>query len=360
MKAVFITIHVGFNFGSKLQTIATQVILKKVGYDEVECVNYIPPRVTFKRYWQDALKGPKRFVKQFLLFPVYICSLHQFYGYLKKHCNLSKPIFAEDDFSKKCPKADVYVSGSDQLWNYKYNEGIDGHYFYDGVKGKKVALASSIGMKELPQEYADYMRDRLRNYDAISVREDTAVILLKDLGITATHVLDPTLMLDKDEWKRYMSKRLVKESYVFVYLPYNIVDKELIYKTVRLIADKKGLTVVSYSNNILNDKFADKTIKFVTPGDVLSLFFYADIVITNSFHGTAFSINLNKQFWVYMPSSFSTRIQSILDLCLLNHRLLSDIIDEEQIKDVIDYKHPNSIISKEREKALVFFTKALK
>lgn len=358
-KAIFITVHVGFNFGSKLQTIATKEILKQVGCNEVVCVNYIPPRVELKRYWDTASQSPVRFFRRFFYFLFYLYSKHKYDGYLRKHCNVSKPIYAKDDFISKCPKGDVYISGSDQIWNYKHNEGLDKHYFYDGIEGKKIAYASSIGMTVLPKEYAEYMRGQLKKYSAISVREASAVSMLSEWGIQSIQLLDPTFMLSKSEWKRYASKRLVKEHYLFVYLPYNIVDKVLIYKTVRKIAGEKMLKVVTYSDSFIREQEADKTIKFVTPGDILSLFYYADYVVTNSFHGTAFSINLNKQFWVYMPSSFSTRITSILELCSLGSRLLTDEISESQMLQMIDYEIPNSVIDKERVKAFDFLTKAI-
>jgi hypothetical protein len=166
-------------------------------------------------------------------------------------------------------------------------------------------------------------------------------------------------MLDRDEWKKYASKRLVNEPYLFVYLPYNIVDKELIYRTVRKIAAKKNLKVVTYSDSIVKENNADKTIFFVDAGDVLSLFYYADTIITNSFHGTAFSINLNKDFWVYKPSSFYTRIANILTLCQLSDRLLENEITIKQVNEVIDYSSVNAVLQREREVTLDFLKKAL-
>lgn len=357
-KISFITVHVGFNFGSKLQAIATSEVFKKLGYTPI-CVNYIPPRVKYERYWKTAFSNPIKFIRRLLFFPIHRISRHNFDGYLSKHCKVSKPFYAEDDFRKNCPKADVYVSGSDQLWNYKHNEGNDKHYFFDGIKGKKIAYASSIGMTSLPDDYAAYVKEQLSQYSAISVRERSAVELLEKMGISAIHVLDPTFMLNKEEWKPFASKRLVKEKYIFVYLPYNIKDKDLIYRSVRKVAKEKNLKVVSYSDNVIKDKYAEQTIYFVNPGDVFSLILHAEVVMTNSFHGTAFSINLNKQFWTYMPSSFSTRITSILNLCGLNDRLLEEEISDKQMSEVADFTHTDNVLQQERQKAYDFLTKAL-
>ena len=118
-KVAFITIHVGANFGSILQTIATSESLKKIGCEPV-CVNYIPPRVTSKRFWSFGNGSP---IKKFLLFfwKLYSLPLKEinnkvYQGFLKKYCELSSPIHVEDSFTKECPKADVYMTGSDQVW----------------------------------------------------------------------------------------------------------------------------------------------------------------------------------------------------------------------------------------------------
>lgn len=359
MKATFITIHVGFNFGSKLQAIATQEILIKAGCSEVVCVNYIPPRVEIKRYWKVALQNPVKFLRRALFFPLFLYSKWHYDRYLKNNCCLSDPIYSKDDFSQKCPKADVYVSGSDQLWNYKHNEGVDKHYFFDGIQGKKIAYASSIGMTKLPDDYSNYMKQALQQFTAISVRESSAVDLLAQWGIKSTQLIDPTLMLNKESWAQYASKRLVKAPYLFVYLPYNVNNKETVYNTVRKIASKNKIKVISFSWNHQKDKFADKTIIFADPGDILSLFIHADQVVTNSFHGTAFSINLNKQFWVYMPSHFSTRLQSIIELSGLKDRILEGVIEDRDINKVLDFTEANRVLGAEREKAREFIKKAL-
>ena len=151
----------------------------------------------------------------------------------------------------------------------------------------------------------------------------------------------------------------MKENYLFVYLPYNIENKDIVYRSVRKIAKAKNLKVISYSDNVFRDQYADKTIYFVDPGDVLSLIYHADYVVTNSFHGTAFSINLNRQFWVYMPSKFSTRISSILDLCGLSSRLLDKEITETQMNESISYDKPNTVLQQERDVAYNFLAQAL-
>lgn len=356
MKVAFITIHVGLNFGSILQTIATSELLKKKGCDSI-CINYWPPRTTNKRYWQGALKSFSKFLWRALYFPLRVISENRFSHYLAKHCLVSKRLYNDDNYLKELPVADVYMSGSDQIWNYEHNEGIDGHYFFEGVKGRKISLSSSIGLTTVSDEYAAYLKKALKEYTAVSVREESAVDLLHNLGVGAQQLTDPTLALNKSEWFPFSTNRLVKEKYLFVYLPYNTINKSIIYETARKIANNQKLLIVTYSTNIFTDKFADRTIKWCNPGDILSLILYSEYVITNSFHGTAFSINLNKQFWVYMPSNFSTRISSLLRLCNLENRLLEAVIEDGELERNICFDFTNSVLAGERQKTMDFLNK---
>lgn len=350
LKAAIITIHVGKNFGSVLQTIATQNILKQVGVDPI-IVDYKPNRVLFSRYLQEALKTPKSFLHKLLFLPVYLKFRHVFATYLKKTCNLTKQITAKDEFSKVCPIADFYITGSDQVWNSYYNEGFDDRYFWAGINhGTKIAFSSSIGKTKIDENEAVLFKKYLKDFKAISVREKSAQMILSDLGLKAEHILDPTFLLSKENWIKYIKPLNFKAPYLLLYLPYNIKDLNMIIESAKFLANKYKLKILTFG---LHNNYADKTIRFADPGDFLTYMYYADYVITNSFHGTAFSINLNKQFWVYHPSAFSTRIDSILQLTNLNDRLLSKVIEEKNL-DLIDYVPVNSILNHERSKAEKF------
>lgn len=358
--ASLITIHVGFNFGSVLQTIATVRILESLGLN-VSVIDYRPDRVTTKRYFSDALKSPLKFLWRMIYSPVYFNNRRIYSGYLKKHVKLTNPIYPKDDFVKVCPKSDYYISGSDQIWNSIHNEGFDGHYYFEGLPKDvtKIAFSSSIGRTKISSEELEHMRLLLQSYSSISVRENSAKELLSEIGIDSVQLLDPTFMLSKEQWGKYMSKRIVDDSYLLLYLPYNIADADVLYQSAHNIANAKGLKLVTFSWSIKSNKRVDKTVKFSTPGDFLSLFNYADYVITNSFHGTAFSINLNKQFSAFMPSAFSTRITSILKLTGLEDRLSNKVIDANLLK-LIDYNPVNQILYSERSRAHEFLKQALK
>lgn len=349
----YITVHIGTNVGSNLQAIATSEVLKTAGYNPI-LVNYIPPRVTYKRYWHDAFATPLKLIWRIINFPSFYYQKRLFGKYLAKYTHQTRPIYNEDNFAKLLPKADIYMTGSDQVWNFKWNEGFDGHYFFQGIEGKKVAYASSIGMESLTQQEKKNLKGELKSYKKIAVREVQAVKLLDDIGISSVQVIDPTLMLNREQWKSFVEKRIIKDSYILVYTPYNIKDKEQIYKTIRSIASTKGLQVVTFSWDYFGERLADKTVYYASPGDFLSLMYYADYVVTNSFHGTAFSVNLNKQFWVYAPSMFSSRVSSFIRLLGLDNRMIDGDIAENAIDDNINYEKVNQILDIERTRAMSF------
>ena len=349
-KANLITIHTGFNFGSVLQTIATVQFLTSLGLD-VTVVNYIQSSYTIKHHINKGKGSVLDFIRMLHGFPIFMKNLKIYNTYLKKYCNLSKPIYSNDNLTDSCPIAVYYITGSDQVWNTSYN-GIDMRYFYDGIKNVvKLSLSASIGTDNPDKETLTMLKDGLKDYSFISVRELSAVNILSSLGIQSSLLLDPTFLLRKDDWRSFETNKRIEGKYLLMYLPYNIHDKKLIFETARKIAYRKGLKIATFSWGNNNEPLADITVKYCSPGDFLALMVHANVVITNSFHGTAFSINLNKQFWVYMPTSFSTRIDSVLSLVGLNGRLLKGLVSNMQIDEIIDYDSVNHVLEVEREKA---------
>lgn len=353
MKIAFITIHIGINVGSNLQAIATSDVLKEAGHDPV-LINYIPPRVTYKRYWEYARRSIKSFVWQILNFPFTYLLNKKFEAFQKKHCAITKPIYDTDDFQSVLPKADIYMTGSDQVWNFKHNEGFDYHYFFKGIEGRKVSFASSIGMDSLSQKESEILGKELVQFEKITVREDKAVDLLKGLNINSEQLIDPTLLLTSNDWKKYMTNKVLNRPYVLVYHPYNIADIDAIYNVARKVAQHKNLLVVAFTWGYKHIKLADKTIFNASSGDFLSLMYHADYIVTNSFHGTAFSINFNKPFWVLAPSHFSSRITSIGRLLNIEDRFITSTPTEDAIDKLIDYESVNKILAKERKRAMTF------
>lgn len=358
MKVSLITLHRVFNYGSVLQTYASQKVFEDAGY-EVEVVDYITKQRTNKRLFlgvPDTVK--KDFVHKYAYLALKSASVlikkNTFGGFIRKNIHLTKRKYiTAQDIINDPPQADIYVTGSDQVWNSQYNEGVDKGFFleYAPSDKKKIAYVASFGKTKLDDSEIVITKKYLQKYDAISVREDAAVKIVNELGYPACCIIDPTLQIRKEDWLKIASERLVKEKYLILMLLYNEDNGATEY--ARKIADKKGLKLVKISWDLKKPELVDKLMTHRSPQDFLSLFHYADFVVTNSFHGLAFSINLNKQFVVVPRNEFNSRIESLLRLVGLEDRLIKedklDVVDKK-----IQYNNVNTILNVEREKATKF------
>ena len=360
-KISVITMHRIYNYGSVLQSYATQKIFEDKGF-ECEIVDYISPHRAKKPLFLDyppKLEG-KKLKKIFYYaakFPSFILKDITFGGFIKNNLHLTKQQYiTNEDILKNPPVADIYVSGSDQVWNSKYNHGVDKSYYlnYAPDKAKKYAFVSSFGKTELGKEEVDQIKPMLSDYTGITVREDSAVKILADMGIDSECLIDPTLQVDKEHWKSKASKRLVKENYLLLFLLYNEDNGATEY--AEKIAKEKGLKLVKLSWELKKPHGVDRLFTHRKPQDFLSLFHYADFIVTNSFHGTAFSINLNKQF-VFVPrSEFNGRIESLLRLFNLNNRKVTSIEQTDICREEIDYVPVNIKLLDERKRADIFLS----
>lgn len=354
-KVLLVTIFDNINFGTYLQALATGVKLQQLGA-QVEILWYERPWNRFKTPFN-------RFFPCLKIFDLIYAKLRKNKGYLQKYeCRrfvekyvpITKLYSSYEELKKKPPKADVYLTGSDQVWNTFHNKGMEPVYYLDFVHNtKKVAYAASIGQNNIEEKYKDITRSLLTDYNAISVRENLAVDLLEDIGIKSLNVLDPTLLLNREEWSRYAVPFKNNKPYVLVYsVEYGGRD-EIISKTARLVANKINGEVieVNYVGHKKQIPDCDKHFYYATPEDFLSLILGAKFCVVSSFHGTAFSLNLNIPFITVAPEAFSSRIDSILKDTGTDYRKISNYNEDDIIKIIdshIDFEKVNAFFNKRK------------
>ena len=359
-KIEIITLHYIKNYGSVLQTYATQKKFELMGY-ECEVIDYIRPNAEEKEELKSGL-GRKNFGSNKLIKYIYIMTKKLenkkknkiFNEFLDKYINLSKHYSSYEELENNPPVGDIYCTGSDQTWNSEYNGGILPAYYLQFVpKGKKrIGYAGSIGMDSIPQNEVEVFKEYVRGYDAISVREDAAKKILNGFGITnVQHILDPTLILSKDEWKALIAPRFLSEKYILIY---KLNDNELMEKYAEYLKKITGCRIIRMSYYLNHYKYNGKMVYTPKVECFLSLINNAEYILTDSFHCTAFSLNFEKEFFVFQPGKYNSRIQSILKLTKTEHRLVSTL--EQKIKD-IDYDNVREILNSEREKATDFIKK---
>lgn len=372
MKISVITLHTVNNYGSALQTYATQTVLQKLGHT-VEFVDYwrkdnagegavdkamkspSMQKIRFLWDWSDLSRSAVRIPLRFLL----AYKRRPMQDFLKARVNLTPhTYYSMDDLLEDTPQADVYMTGSDQVWNSIWNQGIEKPYFLEyAPEGKKrVAFSASIGRTELSADEIPETVSMLKKYSAISVREESAVSLLKSLGIKAQLILDPTLMLSGREWEKIAEVPKVKKPYLLIY---QLNSNRQMDRFAVNLAKRKGWDVVRICFAVPSIQRGVKCVISPSVEQLLGYLLQAECVLTDSFHATAFSLNLGRDFICVLPKRFGTRIESILKLTGTENRLLRDYSDYEIVNQTIDKAHVQSVFAKERARGVAFLQSAL-
>lgn len=197
---------------------------------------------------------------------------------------------------------DAFITGSDQVWNLKWQSPAFFLEFAD-VDKKKIAYAASAGASEFDDLQKAYLKRVLPKYDAISVRESDLVGTYQDIaGVKAEFVLDPVLLLAADEWDNVASERLIEDKYLLCFF-YDPTEKP--YELAKKYAAQHGLKIATVSYALgdkkmkIEDSFGDYKLGQASPKDFISLIKYAECVFTDSFHCNAFSILYNRPFFTF-------------------------------------------------------------
>jgi hypothetical protein len=357
MRVIVITRHAISNYGSILQTIATQQSIEKLGH-ECKILDYIREDELLKNSMRTDLAKKAKWNKNYatralykiIRLPENKCMDIRFSSMRKKYLKLTGWYKSLEDL-KSVPDADVYLTGSDQVWGPVQMGGYDGRYFLDFVQDdkKKVSYAASFGKTDITEETKDFFYRLLLRYDKITVREKTAVNIIDNLNLEAEQVLDPTLLLEASEWMKLIRK-LPKKRYVLVYAIHN---NRRLDQYAKEFAKKAGLPLVRITPLIHQLMRGGKIIWLPDIGKFLSYIKNATFLITDSFHGTAFAINFGTQFVEVLPNNGTdSRNMSILELTGLKDRVVIDTNDFSYIEKEIDYKPVNAIIDLERKKSI--------
>lgn len=353
------------NYGTVLQAYATQLELKKLGYN-CELLNYTQKRLSTFNVIKKSNRNisgikSKLYVIASILFRAIpnIILKNNFSRFIKKNLNLTKDVmheYNEVELNNHLNNYDCYITGSDQVWNSEYNGGIDYTYYLGFVPNNKnkISYASSIGMEDFRKSETAKIKELLSRYNKISVREISAQKALNNLKIKSDLVLDPTMLISNEEWKTIESNIKIKRKYLLVYILGR--DKSII-NIAKKIAKEKNLKIVKIGLDFIYSKNIYKNYQFASPNDFIYLFRHADFILTNSFHGIAFSVNFNKQFLAVSPKTYNTRLVSILSLFDLSNNLIKDENYGEIEK--IDYEVINKKLELYRNHSRQFLEKSI-
>lgn len=362
MKAGVITFHSAHNFGASLQTWALQRVLKN-NHIEAYVINYHPPIIDDL---YNPLKGKEGISKKLAELKLHYNnprSLKRYKNYthfINTQFDLLGDYTDYQELADASLELDAYIVGSDQVWNSEHIGGFDPAYFLDfaGPGKKKISYAASIGRDYLLPIYHDRIRNSLKSFTSISVREKSAVKPVKALADRQVDiVLDPTLLLPKEDYEAIKTVPEINEKYIFVYMMEH--SPEVIAFANR-VSTATGLPIIQRRPGKL---FKNEISSCYTsaPGDFLGLIENAEYVITNSFHGTVFSIIYETPFVSMLHSNTGSRTVDLLSSLELESHLL---YSKEDFKDFWQFQiqEPEKLrkrILELREFSLAFLFDAL-
>lgn len=371
MKIGILTLSLKVNYGGILQAYALQHILQKIGH-EVEVID--KPHHYKMPIWKMALLFPGRAFKK------YICKsnegIFREWVHNKRYPVLSRYTeqFLNDNINRyetagypivEKGRYDCIIVGSDQIWRRKYHKKITPVYldFTKDWNIKRIAYAVSFGTDiwEYNDEETRICKTLASSFNAISVRESSGVDLCRQyLNVEATHVLDPTMLLNKDEYIRLFKDKNIKKSEGNL-LCYILDPSEESSQVIKQVRDYLGLTPFSVIAKNFDSYQGDDDNIQPPVEEWLRGFYDAEFVITDSFHASVFSILFNKPFLVIKNKSRGVaRIESLLNEFEIPNRVVKDpktahIIALEQI----DYKCVNAILNREKKQSVSFLKMSL-
>ena len=292
---------------------------------------------------------------------LYYIKKRKFKNFEDNFLNLTKAVYVKNDLKNLSKKYDYIITGSDQVWNYLITN-TDPTYLLDFVEDnyKKIAYAASFGVENVPDNLKEWYKNLLNDFKAISVREKQGQQIIKDLcNLDVPVVLDPTLLLNKNDWLKLNFHKVKRNKYILLYC---LRKSDLLNEMAEKIKEVDDLELVALNprTRFMYSKFSAAT---AGPEEFVELFMNAEYVLTNSFHGMAFSINFNKKFLVDLDTksaqNTNSRLLNILELLDLTDRIVSEPQDISKMYEEIDYKKVNEILDIERQKSLSYLKTSL-
>lgn len=353
MKVGIITMHCPLNYGAVLQTYALQTYIESLGH-QVEIVDYRPEYILIPK--RLSYIGDKKYRRNIFLRIAYLAlkfiprirATRNFGKFLREYINLSAHRYMSlADLEANAPDYDMYVCGSDQIWNVCLPNGNDDAYFLSFAGDKpKISYAASMSRDGNLDEAAQArFASLLKDFCAISVREDVAVNQLAFLHREIVHVLDPVFLLPKESWIRNLRLKNVESNDKYI-LIYPMGDGRSVFRQAKRLSEMTGLPIYSISQSNKIPSFITKNYNGPKVTEFVSLINNATYVISNSFHGTAFSFIMQKNFWACSIKNTGSRIGSLLRTVGLESRMLHDDDTTSELTEHIDYKNIENNLSK--------------
>lgn len=335
-----ITLNGYENYGNRLQNYALKKHLQDQGFS-VDNIWQLTPVEYIKIRIKRLIKSRKRFKNFYEFDKVYIKSKYVF------------------DIKKVAQNYDRFIVGSDQVWNYSFNDFNDLFFLLFSERNKNIAYAASFGVDSIPETLVEYYKKGLNNIKYLSTREETGKNIVEK--ITGRNdidcVIDPTMLIDPNDWEEiaHPPENFRNNKYIFIYFLGELSDN--VYQDIVRFAENQECTIVNILDE--NDLYYS-----VGPSEFLFLVKNAFFVCTDSFHASVFSILFERPFLVYDRNNngenvMGSRIETILNTFHLEERKVSNQVLGLKYLEC-DYSNNEKILKEQKQKAINFLNKAVK
>lgn len=344
--------HAKHSYGASLQALATLRVIEKMGFD-AELINYE------NKYEQSEIKAHGKSIKSKLLMTLNWLARMIIFGGFADPCRKAKNldrmygnVSSKKYYSlKNLNEADydILISGSDQIWNPAITGGIDRCFLLQfGKPEKRISYASSVGSHKFTDEELEIYKNALLKFCRISVREKYAADTFKSICKQKIKVVcDPTLLLNGQQWKAEFGDALANfkadAPYILTYFVGGNIDTY--WSRIEKYVNQVNLPIYNIQSHSKRYSHVDRAIYNILPDELIAYIDNASIVLTDSFHGTAFSINLNKKFAAVLNKKNPMRVKNLLETLDLEKREDENL---ENCLDDIDYEQVNEKLERIR------------
>lgn len=359
MKIGLVTIAHGHNYGNRLQNYAVQRILEKKGHT-VETIRH--PYYGFEKRTLISV-----FLKRILHFKYnrVVRRIWKFTQFNRKYIKFSDYYLESSDYNQEiCDKYDLFICGSDQIWNPGYFVEKDSYFLSFVNEKKKIALSASFGVDRIEEEKEkERISKRLKELTAISVREKSAQDIVFELsGRRAELVVDPTMCLSANEWIKIEKKPTGiknKDKFVLLYLLGKYEKKKIETIIKKFESDKKRVVLLQ---NEYSDIKIHADLEFaIDPSEFIWLIRNSDMILSDSFHAIVFSLIFHKKFSIVKrdikEEDISTRIINLIDQFRIKNPYFSD--NDKTRNAIVDYETVDDVLRKGKNKFNIFLNNSM-
>ena len=316
-----LTCHDVYNYGASLQAYALQEFLKQQGHN-IKIIDYIPGYIKHvPKFWEIRTSSKYLHIVKYnpilrLVYSLIVLKRYRswedrrnrFDWFTKTYLNLTRKYTSISELRQAPPDGDCYIVGSDQVWNSYLQNGRDDAFFLDFGDNKitRISYAASFGTSSIHPDYVDYTKEKLKHFNALSIREKSGVDMVEKLGFKARQVIDPVFLLEKEDWSALAESAMIHngDRYVLLYQIYR--GNKLMKEIAQNISQRYSCKIIAVRTTF-NVEYADRNVRDAGPLEFLKLIKGATCVVSDSFHATAFSSIFNSPFYVAISDTITNR-----------------------------------------------------